>query len=84
MASIVAPLRPYGAEIALQHRRSRDPVLRIRRILTVNRALIAAKEKQLVAQNRTARRAAELIPFERAAYFLARVGIDSGEIGCSV
>src|SRR5262249_54434727 len=66
--------------IALQHRRRRDEVLNIGWILAVDRALIAAEKEKLVTQNGTARCAAELVPFERAVYFLAGSRIHSREI----
>ena len=80
MLAVVAGRRSDCAEIALQHRRRRDEVLNVGWILAVNRPLIAAEEEKLVTQDGTARCAAELVPFERAVYFLAGTGIDPCEI----
>src|SRR5262249_35862861 len=58
----------------------RNPILDVRGILMVDRALISAEEEQLVAQNWTAGSPTELVPFERAVYLLTRLGIDPRKI----
>src|SRR5262249_32771442 len=54
-------------EVASHHCPCRDVRYRIARVLASRRALIAAKEKELVLKNRSAESAAELIALESAA-----------------
>src|SRR5262249_18382378 len=65
--------------IARQHRWSSDESLRVRRILTKDRVLEAAKEKQPIFDDGTTDRAAELVALQAAVDFLS-ISSNCGEI----
>ena len=67
MSACVACRRREGREVAGQHRRGRNKSNNVVRILPDHCALIATEEKYFVRDNRPAKRAAELIAFNRVA-----------------
>src|SRR5262245_21240119 len=67
--SSVAGSRSKRCPVADQHCRRDDERLAIRRILAKSGALITAKEKQFVFENRSAESSAELVAFESASSF---------------
>ena len=80
MPAIVALRRGDAAKVAAQHRGCRNVPLNVRRILPVDRLLIAAEEEKFVLPDRTANRSAKLISLERAMAFLSGGRIDQREV----